>query len=242
MNIYSTKIFIRKNSDNEDNAKIVELNTKLPGEEYTIGWVDGCDIQLSNDTGYISKLHCILKKEVVGWVIYDTSTNGTTVIKEGHKTELQNSQKFHISDQDVIIIENWYLTFSEPTKTKKKHPILLKCLCPWVFNVSEETLYKIENGNRTRVKISPQIRKILHYMASQNIAHNNRPQVCRYKDLIKIIWEEDTIPYPLGMERLRVVTQKIRKILELSENGHKGEKWLESSTNEGYILKIDCEL
>ena len=241
MNSYSTKIFIRKKDESKNNERIVELNTKLPGEEYTIGWVDGCDIQLSNDTGYMSKLHCTLKKEVVGWVISDTSTNGTIVIGESHKTELQNLQKFHLSDQDIIIIENWHLTFSEPAKTKRKHPIPLKCLSPWVFNVSEETLYKVENGNRTRVKISPQIKKILHYMASQNIAQNNRPQVCQYKDLIKIILEGDKISFLLGMKRLHVLAQKIRKILELSENGHKGEKWLESSTSEGYILKIDCE-
>ena len=178
MNSYSTKIFIRKNDDSEDNAKIVELNTKLPGEEYTIGWVDGCDIQLSNDTGYMSKCHCVLKKEVFGWTVRDTSTNGIKLLQENQIIEVQRSTEL-LHNQNILLIEDWHLTFRDPAKTNVK----IRIKCPWLFNVSEGVLYKIENRNRVIAKISPQIKKILHYMASQNIANNNVPTVCQYKDL-----------------------------------------------------------
>ncbi|QHU98788.1 FHA domain-containing protein [Synechocystis sp. CACIAM 05] len=240
MNSYSTKIFIRKNGDSEDNTKIVKLNTKLPGEEYTIGWVDGCDIQLSNDTGYMSKLHCTLTKEAVGWAIVDTSTNGTILIGENHKTELQTLQKVYLSDQDVIIIEDWHLTFSEPAKTKRKHSIPLKRQCSWVFNIGERALYKVENGKRIRVKISPQIKKMLHYMASQNLAHNNSPKICPHDELIQAIWGEED--FGITKEHLRLLAQKVRNILTLDkDNKDERQKWLETINNEGYILNVDCE-
>ena len=147
---------------------------------------------------------------------------------------------------DEILIQDYRLRFEDPAKTRplvSPQPI---GECPWVFNVGETKLYRVDTGTRTERHLPPQLTTLLSYMANQNI--NNRPEkVCKYKELEGACF--------CTREQLYNIVKKIRSILSEADkhsredtlldadesNKKDTQKWFETKAGEGYILKIACE-
>ncbi|MEB3311504.1 MAG: hypothetical protein VKJ02_14855, partial [Snowella sp.] len=143
--------------------------------------------------------------------------------------------------------------FEDPTKTRPISPPQPLKQCPWVFNVGEKTLYRVDAGKRTERHLPPQLTTILNYMANQNIKYG-KEKVCKSKELREA---RDSYNGLCSEEQLHNIVKKIRDVLsEVDENNAEDEdllleadeknkkarqKWFKTEQGEGYTLKIICE-
>jgi DNA-binding winged helix-turn-helix (wHTH) protein len=206
---------------------------------YTIGRLpEYNDITLPEEEGVITRIeHCVLEKRAGGWTITDKSTNGTILEREGQKWPLgeQKERQALISSEDIIIIHHWRLQFIDPNQTKALNPPKSQNIegKDWVFNIAQQALVKQENGVRTSIRLRRQVRQMLAYMATKNLANNNTPVLCRKDDLSVEIWEDKE--HKMELDKL---AKEIRDIFGQQQGG---EQWLETVVGAGYILRIDVE-
>lgn len=248
MSDYSPRLVISKTND--DNEWVFELTQTMVDSQYVIGRSLGePDIPLGDgedDELCISKIHCLLVKKRLGWNIKDCSVNGTYLVRNNRKTKLIPEKDHLLLHNDEILIQNYRLRFEDPAKTRPLSPPPPIGECPWVFNVGQGKLYWVDAGIRTEKHLPPQLTTLLSYMANQNI-DNRSEKVCKYKELEGACF--------CTREQLYNIVKKIRSILseadehskedtllDPDENNRKDmQKWLETKSGEGYILKIVCE-
>ncbi len=218
---------------------------KLTKTIYTIGRLpEYNDINLPETEGIITRIeHCILERKTDGWWIKDKSTNGTIIERDGVQLQIQNchEQKILISSEDIIIIHNYELKFIDPAKTPhfslKDQVNSINNSPHLIFNLSQLTLYKVEQYQRIAIHLTPQLTDMLTCLARKNLANNNQPTVCTYDELITAIWKGDNV----GDKRSLIngLAKDIRKIF--TDNGGNFD-WLVNRKTKGYLLKISCEL
>lgn len=201
--------------------------------------LDQNHIRLCDKEKIISREHCTLTRRIEGWFVIDHSRNGTILVRNSHQIKIHEleGRKCLITDGDCIFVEDWELIFCDPETTINKK-LFLPPSYPWVFNVSQQSLYKIEKEKRKKVAISPQATKMLEYMALQNINNDNKPVTCVYKVLIEAIWGENI--RGVTSKQIHPIVQKIREVFD--EHGSDDPKQLlETKLGEGYRLNIYCE-
>lgn len=154
-----------------------EERLSLIKTRYTIGRLLQCnDIVLPEEDGIITRIHhCVLAREVEGWQIIDQSTNGTMVKRQGQRLELshQRGRMLPMASEDVIWIHHWRWQFIDPSQTKRVAVLRpqISPSKPWIFNTSQQTLFQVQNGDRQKVHVRPQVRKMLHHIANKNLAN-----------------------------------------------------------------------
>ena len=130
-------------------------------------------------------------------------------------------------------------TISIPsTRLEEPHLQILQAHKPiWdLFKVSQEKLFKVENGTRHSVRVRPQVRKMLKHLVEKNLANAHVPVLCTREELIGIIWgEKDFGSHEQDLDKLAM---EIRKVLNQTADS---KQWLETVTGSGYILRIDGE-
>jgi DNA-binding winged helix-turn-helix (wHTH) protein len=231
--------------------KITDPNGKtetieLTKTRYTIGRLPECnDIALPETEGIITRVeHCILEREADGWWVKDKSTNGTIIERDQVQLQVQSclGRKNLIVSEDLIKINNWQLEFIDPNKTPavilKPEINLGNQSTNLVFNVSQLTLYKIEQGQRIPLELRPQLINMLEYLARKNLGNQNQPTVCTYDELINTIWKDENDRLSRTPLEVNGLAKDIRKIF--TKNGG-DSSWLETKKTIGYILKITCE-
>lgn len=252
MSDYSPRLVISKG--NGDNEWVFELTKTMPGEQYVIGrYIGKPDIPLGDgedDELCISKIHCLLVKKRLGWHIKDCSVNGTYLVRNNGKTKLIPENDYFLLHNDEFLIQDYCLRFEDPAKTRPLLPPQPLKQCPWVFNVGEKTLYRVDAGKRTERHLPPQLTTILNYMANQNIKYG-KEKVCNSKELREA---RDVYNGLCSEEQLHNIVKKIRDILsELDENNAEDEdilseadeknkkarqKWFKTEQGQGYILVL----
>jgi hypothetical protein len=238
MSDYSPRLVISKG--NGDNEWVFELTKTMPGEQYVIGrYIGKPDIPLGDgedDELCISKIHCLLVKKRLGWHIKDCSVNGTYLVRNNGKTKLIPENDYFLLHNDEFLIQDYCLRFEDPAKTRPLLPPQPLKQCPWVFNVGEKTLYRVEAGKRTERHLPPQLTTILNYMAEKKLKYG-KEAFCTHQQLMEVAGGV------CSKDHLYNIVTKIRNILsEADENNKKDmQKWLKTKTSEGYILNIICE-
>lgn len=219
----------------------------LTETRYTIGRLpEHNDIALPEEEGIITRVqHCILERGAEGWSLTDKSTNGTIVEREGKVFPLVQlpNRRALLNSEDVIVIHHWRLMFVDPSRTKPiGSPGQVSSLgaspsasSSWLFKVSQETLFKVENGTRHSVHVRPQLRKMVKHLVERNLANEQVPILCRREELIGAIWGEEFGSHDSDLDRLAM---ELRRTLEQTEDS---KQWLETVTGSGYILRIDGE-
>ncbi|MEB3190355.1 MAG: hypothetical protein VKL42_08440 [Snowella sp.] len=235
--------YLKLESPDGQSQRLIMTETR-----YTIGRLpDLNDIPLLEDEGIITRVHhCILERGAEGWSVTDKSTNGTILEREGQAFQLaeQNGRKALMTSEDVIVIHHWRLTFVDPSRTKPiASPGQASSLgattatqSSWSFKVSQEKLFKVENGTRHSVRVRPQVRKMLKHLVEKNLANAHVPVLCTREELIGIILgEKDFGSHEQDLDKLAM---EIRKVLKQTADS---KQWLETVTGSGYILRIDGE-
>ena len=219
----------------------------LTETRYTIGRLPDCnDIALPENEGIITRVHhCILEREAEGWSVTDKSTNGTILEREGQAFPLaeQNGRKALMNSEDVIVIHHWRLTFVDPSRTKpiatpgqgSSLVVSTAAKSSWLFKVSQETLFKVENGTREPIHVRPQVRKMVKHLVGRNLANEQVPVLCTREELIGAVWGEEFGSHDQDLDRLAM---EIRRVLKQTADS---KQWLETVTGSGYILRIDGE-
>ncbi|AIE74958.1 MULTISPECIES: FHA domain-containing protein [unclassified Synechocystis] len=201
-------------------------------------------IILLNKEKVISRKHLTLTREIDGWFVIDHSRNGTILVRSSAQIKIDElkDRKCLVTDGDHIIIEDWELIFCDPDTTVNKK-IFLPPSYPWVFSLSQQSLFHIKKGKRIKVALAPQPTKALACMALRNINNCGRPVVCTYQDLIEAIWGENS--FGITPERIHPIMQKIRQVFEDQQKFEcepdDPKQLLETKNGEGYLLNIHCE-
>lgn len=227
----------------------------LTKTRYTFGRLpDNNDIGLPEEDGIITRIeHCTLERDLGCWILTDKSTNGTQIERGNMRREMQKlpDRKAPLSSDDVIHIHNWQITFHDPNQTNplKTQPRLLPKIsapvCPFVYAISQATLYRREVNQRTRLEVRPQVNKMLSYMAQKNVSNQGKPVLCTYGELYEPIWGNHGDSIGRAPGEINGLAREIRKVFTqsdtLAQNSITPEDLLRTVTGQGYILEIDCE-
>ena len=169
--------------------------------EITIGRGAENDIILADPYRKISRRHCSIEyRQGLWWLVDKGSTNGT-FLKRKHTQaaiDVRIDRTVSLKDSDVIYILGQcaqpdkylfvHLTFRDPTQTDQVNNFHI--FIDLEYSLSQEKLFGITREVREEIKLSPQERKLIHYMAQQNYQNKNQPVMCEYEELIKVIWPE----------------------------------------------------
>lgn len=217
----------------------------LQKTKVTIGRLDipENDIVLPEYNGRITRIeHCVLERSFGDWILKDQSTNGTILKREGQliNVQQQNEHQIAINSGDVICIHGYELTFYDPKKTdplKLKIPqTKSKVTTGFLYKLSQEILYKVENETREKFSVSPQINKMLRCMARKNLDNNSEATLCTYEELLCELFGEDEYGYTSS--KINELAYDIRQLFK--KNGG-DSSLIETVKTRGYILHIDCE-
>ncbi|QUS60567.1 hypothetical protein IQE94_12825 [Synechocystis sp. PCC 7339] len=239
-----------KIKDPQGNVSYFKLNKRYPETRYSIGRYgdtvdrDGNDIVLpDNEKKLITRWdHCILSRESGGWVIKDNSTWGTSIIRNGYEIDLKavKDGKEYLLHEDVIKIQDWQLQFLDLDPDKTKKPVHNMIVGPWVFSVSELSLYEMVNGQRIKVNLAPQEERLLCFMAKRNLENNKQPTVCLYEELIEAMLGYKDVEIEKHKPQIHNLIKNIRKRMKKIGEEDKGQ-WLRTESKIGYSLRIYCE-
>jgi len=229
-----------------------EITVCLPGDKkrLTIGRKDDNDIVLVPDQQKkVSRQHCILEKEEGYWCVSDNaSANGTFLLRDGTKIDVQQKGRVRLEDKDVILILAelppegnpifWKLTFRDFEDTHKlPAPQLLKPLTPQLpfdyleYSLSQKMLFGVSDPNRKNIQLTPQERKMIDYMALEN-QKKNGAVLCKYDDLIGAIWDDS-----FGHNRDNV-NNLVWRLRQKIEQDSRNPRFIKTVAEEGYILEI----
>ena len=152
----------------DPNGEITEFT--LNDIKYKVGRITNeNDIVLKYKNELVSRTHCLIYKEKGEWYIRDNqSTNGTIIQHQEEQFQLQESpeSKYCIGTEDIIILDEWKLTFIDPNKTdklrlaKKNKPKL-----PFVFNMTVGHLYVIKGEEKNLINVKQAGENALKCMA-----------------------------------------------------------------------------
>jgi DNA-binding response OmpR family regulator len=145
-----------------------------------------------------------------------------------------------LHDGDVILILGkltaaeepvfWQLRFRDPNVTE--HVEGFQPVAEVEYALDRRMLFKVMRQRRTEVKLSPQERNLVHYMAQRCFENNSQPLVCGYEELIQAIWEEAFGHMPNEVNRL------VWSLREKIERDSGEPRFLKTVRGQGYLLDI----
>ena len=169
--------------------------------EITIGRGPENDVILADPHKKISRRHCSLEyRKGIWWLVDKGSTNGTFLKRRKSQAaiDVRVDRTVPLKDEDVIWILGQciqpddylfvHLTFRDPTQTDQVNNFHV--FVDLEYSLSQEKLFGITRQVREEIKLSPQERKLIHYMVRRNYQNNNQPVMCEYEELIQAIWPE----------------------------------------------------
>lgn len=193
--------------------------------QLTIGRTDENEIALPDPECFISKEHCRLEcRKGFWWVCDDSkgakgepSANGTFLrrAEDGFELDVREKECVRLRQGDAILLlgaleppedqpKFWQLIFREGSPT---NPVLSFQTQTLTYSLSELKL----QSNSKEIRLRPQLRKLLHFMAEKNYANHGRAIVCTYAELIPAIWEE---PFGHGNNDIAILVSTLRKQIE----------------------------
>jgi hypothetical protein len=215
--------------------------------QIAIGRCGKNDIVLPDPYKKVSRRHCVIEREGDRWWLVDEdSANGTFLRQEGgsevdvRAVDVRSVDKILLQDGDVILILGkltaskqpvfWQLMFHDPNVTDRVEDF--QALPEIEYDLSQQRLFKVTRQRQSEIKLSPQERKLIHYMAQRNQNNNGQPTVCGYEELIKAIWQE---PYERISDDITHLVWRIRAEIERDS----GEpRFLKTVRKQGYLLNI----
>jgi pSer/pThr/pTyr-binding forkhead associated (FHA) protein len=211
--------------------------------EITIGRSPENDIVLADPYQKISRRHCTIEyRQGAWWLVDKGSTNGTFLQRNNTQAaiDVRFERTLPLKDGDVIYILGQFikpdrylfvrLTFRDPTQTDQVNKFHV--FVDLEYSLSQEKLFGITREVREEIKLSPQERQLIHYMARQKYENNNQPVMCTYEKLIKAVWPE---PFGHTKSDINRLIWAIRTKIE-TDSGE--PRFLKIVKGRGYILEI----
>lgn len=216
---------------------------------YSIGRLPDNDISLTEDPdSLITRIkHCTLERVAGQWTLTDNSTNGTRVQWDGEIQDITH-QTVALTSGILILIHGWEITFNDPDGTNKVRkaastaeitPQSTPGVTPFIYKVSQATLYLQSGQQRTPISPRPKVNLMLRYMAQQNL-DKGESMVCGYGDLIACIWEGSEIHNHTAQD-INSLARDIRKLFEQHGSKTDATNGLITVRGFGYRLNIPCE-
>lgn len=201
------------------------------------------DVVLPDPHRNVSRRHCLIEREGDRWWLIDEgSANGTFVRQGGAGSEIdvRSVETMLLQDGDVILILGkltaseqpvfWQLRFRDPNVTQQVAGF--QSADEFEYCLGQRQLFKIIRQQRVEVKLSPQERNLIHYMAQRCFENQGQPMVCGYEELIQVIWQEPFGHTPNEVNRLSF---SLRAKIERDS----GEpRFLKTVRGQGYLLDV----
>lgn len=218
------------------------LEGNLEQRRVTLGRNSDNDIPRSYSYKMISRYHCSLEYANGRWWLQDSgSANGTFVRPSNGNAEidvrLEESVPLKNGDEILILgkmtVSNdpvfWRLTFWDTDETFQVKK--LQTHADFEYSLPQQRLFRVTQRERDEVKLSPQERKFIQYMAQRN-QDNNQPVVCSYEELMQAIWDET---FSHTSNEVNRIGWSVRNKIELDS----GEpRFLKTVKGSGYLLDI----
>ncbi|MDG2990573.1 FHA domain-containing protein [Candidatus Synechococcus calcipolaris G9] len=214
-----------------------EFCLPLTQSQYMIGRLPDNDIVLADP--FVSRQHCKLEQIGPRWHIIDLHSQNHTYLERSSgiiKIKPKNPDKVFLDNKDVICILDWKLEFHDENITK---PIFEDVLpikdIFFVYNVSQKALYLQKGDDLTKLKLRPQLNKMVAYMSDRNL-EQGEAVCCTFEELKKAIWgieEADLRPD----SDIRGLARELRKLFEACAPNANVD-FLETQFGVGYILNI----
>ena len=155
--------------------------------------------------------------------------------------DVRSDGKLALADGDEILILGkliepddyifWHLKFRDPSQTQEvKNFQYVESL---EYSLSQEKLFRNTSRNQEEINLTPQERRLIHYMAQCNHKNRDEPVICSYEELLQAIWLEKFGHTNAEVNRL---IWSIRNKIE-TDSGE--PKFLQTVKGSGYILYID---
>jgi DNA-binding winged helix-turn-helix (wHTH) protein len=219
------------------------LGGKPDQHRITIGRGAENDIVLPDPHKKVSRRHSVIEREGDRWWLIDEgSANGTFVRQGGGggEVDVRSVETVLLQDGDVILILGkltdaeqpvfWQLRFRDPNVTD--HVVGFQPMAEVEYALAQRMLFKVIRKQRAEVKLSPQERNLIHYMAQRSWDNNNQPCVCGYEELVGAIWEESFGHVPNEVNRL------VWSVREKIERDSGEPRFLKTVRGQGYLLDI----
>lgn len=236
-----------KMRDPDGNEKTIWFKEFFTGTDFpspvTLGRNPDNNIVLEDPHKMMSRCHCRFEYANGRWWVEDGgSANGTFVRPLNGKTEIdvRLEESVPLRDGTEILILGkmsaanepifWRLTFCDPNETVRFKK--LQTGADIEYSLSQQRLFWVSPREQQEIKLSPQERKLLHYMAQRNSENNDQAIVCDYQELIEFIWEE---PYGRTNNDVNRLIWSLRNKIEPDP----GEpRFLKTVKRSGYLLEI----
>ena len=209
----------------------------------TIGRGVENDIVVSDPYKKVSRRHSVIEREGDRWWLIDEGSANGTFLRQGGggaEVDVRSVETMLLHDGDVILILGkltaqeepvfWQLRFRDPNVTE--HVVGFGPVAEVEYVLAQRMLFKVTRQRRVEVKLSPQERNLIHYMAQRSWDNNNQPCVCGYEELIGAIWEEAFGHVPNEVNRL------VWSLREKIERDSGEPRFLRTVRGQGYVLDI----
>ena len=156
---------------------------------------------------------------------------------------VRSDGKLALADGDEILILGklldpddyifWHLKFRDPSQTQEvKNFQYVESL---EYSLSQEKLFRNTSRNQEEINLTPQERRLIHYMAQCNHKNRDEPVICSYEELLQASWLEKFGHTNAEVNRL---IWSIRNKIE-TDSGE--PKFLQTVKGSGYIIYIKIE-
>ena len=235
---------VREPDGNEYTIDFQDIFEQTPEQtRLTIGRSHDNEIVLPDPDKKVSRRHCTIEQQGDHWWLLDAgSANGTFLHQQGRgesEVDVRAVETILLQDGDVILILGkltppqepafWQLRFRDPNVTdriERFHQVEME------YHLSQQKLFQVTQQQRTEIKLSPQERNLIHYLAQRNRNNNDQPTLCRHEELIKAILEE-----PLGHTN-NEVTRLVWSLRQKIEPDSGEPRFLKIVQGLGYVLDI----
>jgi DNA-binding winged helix-turn-helix (wHTH) protein len=235
---------IREPDGNEYSLRFEDILAEQPGRlRITMGRSSSNDIVLPDPHKKVSRSHCAIQREGDRWLLVDEGSANGTFLRQGQggaELDVRAVDTVLLQDGDVILILGkltaseqpvfWQLTFRDPNVTE--HVEAFQAVAEVEYSLGQQKLFKVMRQQRAEVKLSPQERNLVHYMARRCFENNCQPLVCGYEELIQAIWEEAFGHVPNEVNRL------VWSLREKIERDSGEPRFLKTVRGQGYLLDI----
>lgn len=229
---------------------IIKLEDIIRQQQYknfvTIGRSKENDIILPDPHKKVSRRHCVLEHNIGHWWVVDEGSANGTFVQRSRKEDfidVRSDGKLALADGDEILILGkliepddyifWHFKFRDPNQTQEvKSFQYVEYL---EYNLSQEKLFRKTSRNREEINLTPQERRLIHYMAQRNHENRDEPVMCSYEELLQAVWLEKFGHTNAEVNRL---IWSIRNKIE-TDSGE--PKFLQTVKGSGYIIYINFE-
>lgn len=226
-------------------------------ERLTIGRSQDNDLPISDPQKFVSREHCRLECHKDYWWLYDDdngasgspSTSGTFVqpteggLEIDVRQEGRNGKRLKEGDKFFFVGKimspddkpaYWQFTLHDVTTHQVQNESNASFSEQIAYSISLESLLQIIDNNREIIRLRPQHRALIRYMAQKNLTNNGQPILCKYQELIEAIWDEsDALNRTNG--DINHLVWGIRKEIEPDPAE---SKYIKTFKSEGYILDV----